>query len=302
MIGDPSGKGRSATLLSTEQIVRNVAGIRPQLERFLDFDAARTPRGSSTTPTGCAPLDLLDFLRDTGKHFTVNYMLQKESVQPRLESDDGISFTEFSYMLLQAHDFLELHRAMADAADGRQRSVGQHHCRHRADPPSRRGGARPGLPADDDAPARSSARPKPGRSGWIPRARRRTLLPVLAEHRRSRRRPSHLKFFTWLVAPTIEALEEQRGEAPESARRSGRSRARSPASCMARRRWPARSTRHGGALWRPRSATPSADDVLTVFEDVPSIQKSPRRPDPRSTPRPPWRSTPGVIEGPCLRA
>ena len=67
-----------------------------------------TPRASSTTPTGWPRIDLLGFLRDTGKYFTVNYMLQKESVNRRLESEDGISYTEFSYLLLQARDFLEL--------------------------------------------------------------------------------------------------------------------------------------------------------------------------------------------------
>ena len=77
-----------------------------------------------------ATIDLLSFLRDAGKHFTVNYMLQKESVSRRLESEDGISFTEFSYLLLQA---LRLPAAVRSvrlhAADGRQRSVGQHHRR-----------------------------------------------------------------------------------------------------------------------------------------------------------------------------
>ena len=91
-----------------EQIEQNLAGIKPQLARFLDFDAAANPARSSTMPTGSATIDLLGFLRDTGKYFTVNYLLQKESVNRRLESEDGISFTEFSYLLLQARDFLEL--------------------------------------------------------------------------------------------------------------------------------------------------------------------------------------------------
>ena len=81
-----------------------------------------------------ATFDLLGFLRDTGKYFTVNYMLQKESVNRRLESADGISYTEFSYLLLQARDFPRAVRSLRlHAADGRQRSVGQHHRRHRAD-------------------------------------------------------------------------------------------------------------------------------------------------------------------------
>ena len=108
MIGDPSGKSQERTLLSVEQIDANVQGIRRQLERFLDFDRAGNPARIVNNAEWLATFDLLGFLRDTGKYFTVNYMLQKESVQRRLESEEGISYTEFSYLLLQARDFLEL--------------------------------------------------------------------------------------------------------------------------------------------------------------------------------------------------
>jgi tyrosyl-tRNA synthetase len=108
MIGDPSGKSQERTLLSTAQIEANVAGIRRQLERFLDFDRPTNPARIVNNAEWLATFDLLGFLRDTGKYFTVNYMLQKESVNRRLESEDGISYTEFSYLLLQARDFLEL--------------------------------------------------------------------------------------------------------------------------------------------------------------------------------------------------
>jgi tyrosyl-tRNA synthetase len=108
MIGDPSGKSQERTLLSRDQLDENVAGIRQQLEKFLDFDAGPHPARIVNNAEWLASFDLLGFLRDTGKHFTVNYMLQKESVSRRLESEDGISFTEFSYLLLQARDFVEL--------------------------------------------------------------------------------------------------------------------------------------------------------------------------------------------------
>jgi len=108
MIGDPSGKSQERTLLSAEQIDANVAGIRRQLERFLDFDRPGNPARIVNNAEWLSAFDLLGFLRDTGKYFTVNYMLQKESVNRRLESEDGISYTEFSYLLLQARDFLEL--------------------------------------------------------------------------------------------------------------------------------------------------------------------------------------------------
>jgi tyrosyl-tRNA synthetase len=108
MIGDPSGKSQERTLLSIEQIEANVAGIRRQLERFLDFDRPTNPARIVNNADWLAKFDLLGFLRDTGKYFTVNYMLQKESVNRRLESEEGISYTEFSYLLLQSRDFLEL--------------------------------------------------------------------------------------------------------------------------------------------------------------------------------------------------
>src|SRR4051794_4289425 len=108
MIGDPSGKSQERTLLTLDQINANLAGIKPQLAQFLDFDARDNPARVVNNADWLAAFDLLGFLRDTGKYFTVNYMLQKESVHRRLESADGISYTEFSYLLLQARDFLEL--------------------------------------------------------------------------------------------------------------------------------------------------------------------------------------------------
>src|SRR3954469_7222420 len=108
MIGDPSGKAQERALLTRDQIARNVEGIKPQLAQFLDFDRAENPARVVNNADWLAAFDLLGFLRDTGKYFTVNYMLQKEAVNRRLESADGISYTEFSYLLLQARDFLEL--------------------------------------------------------------------------------------------------------------------------------------------------------------------------------------------------
>jgi tyrosyl-tRNA synthetase len=108
MIGDPSGKSQERVLLGPDQIAINVAGIRAQLERFLDFNAGSNAARIVNNADWLGTIDLLSFLRDAGKHFTVNYMLQKESVSRRLESEDGISFTEFSYLVLQAYDFLQL--------------------------------------------------------------------------------------------------------------------------------------------------------------------------------------------------
>ena len=107
MVGDPSGKTEERSLLAADALEANVAAIRGQLERFLDFDA-----GALLVDNGewLWSIGLLEFLRDVGKHFTVNSMIARESVRARLEErEQGISYTEFSYMLLQAYDFLQLH-------------------------------------------------------------------------------------------------------------------------------------------------------------------------------------------------
>ncbi|MGB8507203.1 MAG: tyrosine--tRNA ligase [Pyrinomonadaceae bacterium] len=108
LIGDPSGKSQERYLLSREQVNANLLGIKEQLERFLDFRAVTNPARIVNNADWLTTISMMDFLRDVGKHFTVNYMLGKESVSRRLDKDQGISFTEFSYMLLQAYDFLML--------------------------------------------------------------------------------------------------------------------------------------------------------------------------------------------------
>jgi tyrosyl-tRNA synthetase len=108
LIGDPSGKSQERMLLTKEQVAENLEGIREQLSRFLDFDAQENSAEIISNADWLVPTPLMDFLRDVGKHFTVNYMLSKESVSRRLEQEQGISYTEFSYMLLQAYDFLVL--------------------------------------------------------------------------------------------------------------------------------------------------------------------------------------------------
>src|SRR5436309_12655411 len=107
MIGDPKPT-QERSLLSLEEIARNLEGIKPQLARLLDFDNKTNPARIINNADWLAKFDLLGFLRDTGKYFTVNYMLQKESIDRRLESEEGLSYTEFSYLLLQARDYLEL--------------------------------------------------------------------------------------------------------------------------------------------------------------------------------------------------
>jgi tyrosyl-tRNA synthetase len=104
MIGDPSGKTVERQLLTREDVERNVEGLRAQLARFLDFGGAH-PAQMIDNHEWLGGLGLIEFLRDVGKHFTVNYMLAKDSVARRLEQESGLSVTEFAYSLLQAYDF-----------------------------------------------------------------------------------------------------------------------------------------------------------------------------------------------------
>ncbi|MEO5885589.1 MAG: tyrosine--tRNA ligase [Candidatus Limnocylindrales bacterium] len=110
MIGDPSGRSAERNLLDRPTLEHNVAALRGQLERFLDFSPGAGGALMVNNLDWLGELSLIDFLRDTGKHFTIPYMLSKDSVQTRLER--GLSFTEFSYMLLQSYDFWHLHRTM----------------------------------------------------------------------------------------------------------------------------------------------------------------------------------------------
>jgi tyrosyl-tRNA synthetase len=109
LVGDPSGKNEERSLNTTEIVEQWVARIRKQLEKFLDFDTTANPAVMANNLDWTAPLSAIDFLRDIGKHFSVNQMLAKDAVSSRLNKD-GISYTEFSYQVLQSLDFLELYK------------------------------------------------------------------------------------------------------------------------------------------------------------------------------------------------
>jgi len=112
MIGDPSGRSSERNLLTPEQLAHNVECIKRQLSRLLDFECTGNPARLVDNATWTRELGYLDFLRDIGKHFSVNVMMAKDSVRTRLEGEGGLSYTEFSYMLLQANDFLHLRQSL----------------------------------------------------------------------------------------------------------------------------------------------------------------------------------------------
>ena len=112
MVGDPSGKSAERNLQTPEQVEHNIACIRRQLAQFLDFEVTANPARLVNNHDWTAPVSILEFLRDIGKHITVNSMVAKDSVRSRMEDrESGISYTEFSYMLLQGFDFYHLRRA-----------------------------------------------------------------------------------------------------------------------------------------------------------------------------------------------
>src|SRR5215216_6936951 len=111
MVGDPSGKSQERNLLNEETLQKNLEGVKNQLQRFLDFDSDKpTSAELVNNYDWFKEINLLDFIRDVGKHITVNYMMSKDSVRKRIESESGISFTEFTYQLIQGYDFYWLYQ------------------------------------------------------------------------------------------------------------------------------------------------------------------------------------------------
>ena len=111
MIGDPSGKSEERNLLSESDLANNVDGIRKQLQKYLDFDPS-LPNAAEMVNNydWFRTISFIDFLRDTGKHITVNYMMAKDSVKKRIEGEVGLSYTEFAYQMMQGYDFYWLYQ------------------------------------------------------------------------------------------------------------------------------------------------------------------------------------------------
>jgi len=274
MIGDPKPT-QERPLLSREEIERNVAGIKPQLAKLLDFDSGTNPARIVNNADWLASFDLLGFLRDTGKYFTVNYMLQKESVNRRLESEEGISYTEFSYLLLQARDFLEL--------------FDRYHCTLQMGGTDQWGNITAGIDLVRKLRGvrvhglvwpllTTTAGTKFGKTEagtiWLDPARTspfkfyqfwlntddRDVIP-------------HLKKFTFLDRDAIAPLEEATAHAPEK-RDAQRVLAREVTAMINGAEQVTRAEHASSLLFGEDIATLPVDDVLAVFEDVPSTELS----------------------------
>jgi len=274
MIGDPKPT-QERPLLSLEDIERNVAGIRPQLARLLDFDDKTNPARIVNNADWLITFDLLGFLRDTGKYFTVNYMLQKESVNRRLESDEGISYTEFSYLLLQARDYLELFDRynctlqMGGTDQWGNITAGIELIR------KLRGKRVHGLvwPLMTTASGTKFGKTEEG-TIWLDPARTSPFkFYQFWLNTDDRDAIAYLKFFTFLDRPAIETLDAATKAAPEK-REAQRVLAREVTTLVHGADQLARAEHASSVLFDGDVTTLDADDVLAVFEDVPSTELS----------------------------
>ncbi len=272
MIGDPKPT-QERPLLSRDEISRNVAGIQAQLARFLDFDAATNRARIVNNADWLASFDLLGFLRDTGKYFTVNYLLQKEAIHRRLHGDEGISFTEFSYPLLQARDYLEL--------------FDRYHCTLQMGGSDQWGNITAGIelvrklrnarvhglvwPLMKTASGTKFGKTEAG-TVWLDADRTSPFKfyqfwlntddsDVIA----------YLKCFTFLDRPTIDALDESMRTAPER-REAQRALAREVTTLTHGAEHVTRAEQASHVLFGEDIATLSAAQVLAVFGDVPSSE------------------------------
>jgi tyrosyl-tRNA synthetase len=274
MIGDPKPT-QERPLLSREDIERNVAGIRPQLARVLDFDSATNPARIVNNADWLASFDLLGFLRDTGKYFTVNYLLQKEAVSRRLESEEGISFTEFSYPLLQARDYLEL--------------FDRYHCTLQMGGSDQWGNITAGIelvrklrnqkvhglvwPLMTTASGTKFGKTESG-TVWLDPARTSPFrFYQFWLNTDDRDVVRYLKVFTFMPREEIDELARATADRPER-REAQRALARAVTALVHGEDQVQRAERAADVLFGDDIRTAAIDDVLTVFEDAPSTELS----------------------------
>jgi len=273
LIGDPSGKATERSLLSVEQVAENVAGIRGQLERFLDFGSGPNSARLVDNAEWLTSMTAMEFLRDVGKHFTVNYMLAKESVKRRLGSEEGVSYTEFSYLLLQAYDFLVLHdrygcSLQLGGSDQWGNIIAGCDLVRRLRQTRAYGLV---MPLVTSASGTKFGKTESG-AVWLDPARtspyRFYQFWLNTEDGDVTR---YLKFFTFLEQAVIADVERAVAEAPE--KREGQRRlAQEVTRLVHGGEHLARAERASGVLFSEDITSLSAEDVLAVFEDAPATE------------------------------
>jgi len=273
MIGDPSGKAAERQLLSRKVIEANVEAIKAQLAHLLDFEVKTNPARVLNNADWLMPLSLIDFLRDVGKYFTVNYMITKESVRSRLDREDGISFTEFSYMLLQSYDFLHLYQAegctlqTGGSDQWGNITAGAELIRRMCGKPAF------GLvyPLITKADGTKFGKTESG-SVWLsPQRTSPYRFYQFWLNTDDKDVVSYLKFFTWLSRAEIETLARVVAEHPEQ-REAQRVLAREMTRMIHDETALARSEQASSVLFGGEISGLSAADIADIFADVPSSQ------------------------------
>jgi tyrosyl-tRNA synthetase len=271
MIGDPSGKADERQLLTREQVEANVEAIKLQLARFLDFETRINPARVVNNADWLVPLSMMGFLRDVGKRFTINYMVAKDSVKSRLEREDGISYTEFSYMLLQAYDFLHLfdHEGCVVQAGGSDQwgniTAGVELIR-RARGESAYGLVHPLITSADGVKLGKTER---GTIWLDPKRTSPYRFYQFWLNQDDRDVIPYLKCFTWLTKSEIDELAHKLAERPER-REAQRALAREMTRTLHGETALAKAEQASHVLFGGEITGLSAEDIQDVFADVPS--------------------------------
>jgi tyrosyl-tRNA synthetase len=275
MIGDPSFKAVERPLLSVEQIDANLEGIAEQLSRFLDFTSTAGAAQALllNNASWLTTISLTEFLRDVGKHFTVNQMVAKDSVKSRLDRDDvGLSFTEFSYMLLQAYDFLRLNEdfgctlQLGGSDQWGNITMGTELIR-KTTGRSAAGLTSPLLLRSD---GQKFGKSEAGANIWLDA----TMTSPFEMHQfflnaDDATTPALLRFFTFLDHDTIRTLDEATSTQPQE-RRGQRALANAVVGMVHGEEAARNAERAGEALFQPSIAALDEATLLAVVADAPS--------------------------------
>ncbi len=272
LIGDPSGKSAERNLLTLEEVRANAECIRSQLTHFLEFGSGSNGALLENNADWLTTVTAMEFLRDVGKFFTVNQMIAKESVKRRMESEDGISYTEFSYSLLQSYDYLILHDRFActlqiGGSDQWGNIVAGCDLIRR-----RRGALTHGLvmPLIMTAAGTKFGKTEAG-AVWLDAARTSPFrFYQFWLNVDDRDVIAYLKYFTFRSRQEIAELERVTGENPER-REAQRQLARDMTTLVHGAEHVAKAEKAAAVLFGGSLADATAEDILTVFDDAPSV-------------------------------
>ena len=277
MIGDPSGKSEERNLLTHEEIEHNLASIKGQLASLLDFDVKSNPAIIVNNYDWLSELNLMEFLRDIGKHFTINYMMAKDSIRSRLDREgEGISYTEFSYMLMQSYDFLHLfdnYNCLVQAGGSDQWgniTAGIELIRRM------RGVKVQGVayPLITNASGSKFGKTAGGETAWLdPQRTSPYRFYQFWLNTDDADVVNYLKYFTWLTRPEIAKFEHTVEEHPEQ-REAQRALAREMTRMIHGKTALVKAEQASSVLFGGDLEGLSAEDIQDIFADVPSSEVS----------------------------